>query len=237
MSLLVVLSLSLTVPEVWQAGRQMDPQRLQEVHHQARAQLGTQDTPRSRLLVALVDLYRIQRALATGHPETARVALQEARTLLEALPEAERTADLWAFLGNLYGTALALSPWYRLPGLGRQAARALQKALQQDSLNPRVWLFLGIQAFYTPPLFGGGPEKALRRLDRALHLYQQRPLDPFWGRWGEDLALLYRARTLYRLGRSAEALQTLQQCLRRYPDFQEAHHWATTLFPTLEVNP
>ena len=240
--MMLLVLLALTVPEVWQAGRQMDTLRLRTVHQEAWQQFHREGTAHSRLLVALADLYRVQAALATRRPEAARSALQEALRLLEAVPETQRTADLWAFLGNFYGTALALAPWYRRPGLGRRASEALHRAVQQDSLNPRVWLFLGIQAFYTPRLFGGGAEKALQRLDRALALYRQLSVDPFWHRWGEDLALFYRARALMRLGHEADARQALNTCLQRYPDFQEARAWLRRLQevssnPQKEVKP
>ncbi len=219
----VWLLVCLTVPEIWRAGRQMDTLQLQVYHREALQQMHPDPMGPGRWLVVLVDLYRMQVALAHGQPQRAQEALREALNLLESVPKDQRTADHWAFLGNFYGTQLAFTPWYRRPVLGRRATQALHRALHQDSLNPRAWLFAGLQAFYTPRLFGGGPQRAVERLNRALELYRRR--DPFWDRWGEDLALLYRARALMQLGHQEEARRTLQMCLQRYPDSAEALAW------------
>ncbi len=214
--MILVMVMALTVPEIWQAGQLGDCALLEQYHRDAVEQFQADSTLENRLLLVLVDLYRV------SLEEDPREALQEALQVLETAPERDSQADLLALLGNSYGIAIRFSSWFQAMSLGKRASWALHRALALNLHNPRAWLFWGLQAFYTPSLFGGGMERALKRFRQALELYGQEPPDPFWGKWGEDLALFYLAQTLHRLGRQDEAREVLHTCLKRYPKFRAA---------------
>ncbi len=230
--LLLVLILALSVPDLWQAGRRDDVPLLQQGRREALQAVAAEGAKEAWPGVALADLYLVAHFQAQGLPDSARTYLEEALRILEQARKDTVSPDLLAFLGNFYGVRISFASWFQAPFLGRKAHRCLAQAQALDSLNPRVWLFEGIQAFYTPPMFGGGLKKAVRRLRRALELWQRRPASPLFGRWGEDLALVYLAQAWYRLGEVSRARATLQEALQRYPDLLMAHslqaRWAQT---------
>ena len=59
------------------------------------------------------------------------------------------------------------------------------KAMKSEPENPRVYLLAGINAKFTPKMFGGGESKARQFLKKATELFPKykspSPLYPDWG--------------------------------------------------------
>lgn len=68
---------------------------------------------------------------------------------------------------------------------GPKAAELLTEAIKLNPDNPRAYLLLGQNLFYTPSFYGGGKDKAKPILERSVQLFKTfKPvteLDPVWG--------------------------------------------------------
>ena len=56
---------------------------------------------------------------------------------------------------------------------GQRAQDAIDKAVALDPKSPQAYIARGIGNYYRPPMFGGGPELAIRDFQRALDLDKQ----------------------------------------------------------------
>jgi len=89
-----------------------------------------------------------------------------------------------ALLSSLIGNKIGLSP---LKGmfLGPKSGMSQNKSFKLSPRNPRIHLIAGRNAFYTPKLFGGGLQNALKHLTRSVALYDsfevENPIYPTWG--------------------------------------------------------
>jgi tetratricopeptide (TPR) repeat protein len=94
--------------------------------------------------------------------------------------------EIFVLQGFLYQSRIQVSPQLRGMTFSSKAEASLKKATAGDDKNPRAWSLLGYNLFFTPSLFGGGPEKALPLFEKArdkFHIFK--PLMPFYPRWGE----------------------------------------------------
>lgn len=99
--------------------------------------------------------YRLNNLLSEEPEEKREKVLTDAVEHLEAATEIKETfADAWALLGGVYGQQLGLDPMQGI-FLGPDADDALSKAQRLAPKNPRVWIILGTQDFFTPSMFGG----------------------------------------------------------------------------------
>lgn len=79
---------------------------------------------------------------------------------------------------------MLVNPQERWQTYGQEAAAALQKGMQTDPNNPRLYYLQGMSIFNTPEQFGGGSAKAKPVFEKAVALYkaeQPKPLYPHWG--------------------------------------------------------
>jgi len=79
---------------------------------------------------------------------------------------------------------MLMDPQTRWATYGKTAGEALQKGMQADPNNPRLYYLQGMSLFGTPPQFGGGKDKAKPLFEKSLALYKAAhpaPLAPTWG--------------------------------------------------------
>ncbi|MDQ2753724.1 MAG: hypothetical protein M3R72_11945 [Bacteroidota bacterium] len=79
---------------------------------------------------------------------------------------------------------MMVDPQNRWQTYGTEAATALQKGMQMDPKNPRLYYLQGMSVFNTPEQFGGGKTKAKSIFEQAADLYkvqEKKPLYPTWG--------------------------------------------------------
>jgi len=98
------------------------------------------------------------------------------RAAKTGIPAAERAAALrpdngeyYRILGTLCGQVI---PANVLTGVsyGSRAQDAIEKAIALDPKSSEAYLARGIGNYYKPPLFGGGPELAIRDIRHAIEL-------------------------------------------------------------------
>jgi len=87
----------------------------------------------------------------------------------------------------LYQSRIQINPQVRGMTYSSKAESSLKKAKEIDDNNPRAWSLMGYNFYYTPALFGGGPEKALPLFVKARDKFRTfKPFMPFYPQWGES---------------------------------------------------
>ncbi|MEA2346092.1 MAG: hypothetical protein QOF63_4261 [Thermoanaerobaculia bacterium] len=180
---------------------------------------------RSRAEILLLGLaaYRVaDLKLLKGDKDGASAALSSAASVLEARLEKGRDAELGALLGMIYGMQIRISP-IRGIWLGSSADRVLGDAMAAEPNNPRPHLAAGVNLLYKPGSFGGGPDKALVQLQRAVDLYSKAAASaPDAACWGGDDAVLAMARVKLKLGERVAAIALVETVLARSPENRAA---------------
>lgn len=94
-------------------------------------------------------------------------------------------SELHALQAFLYQTRLQVNPEVRALNYSQKADASLKKALAASPSNPRVYMLMGYNTYYTPVLFGGGPKKALPLFIKAKEKYKAfKPELPYLPSWG-----------------------------------------------------
>jgi tetratricopeptide (TPR) repeat protein len=94
--------------------------------------------------------------------------------------------EIFVLQAFLYQSRIEVNPKFRGMTYSSKAEESLKKATATDDKNPRAWSLLGYNLFFTPALFGGGPEKALPMFEKARDKFHTfKPLMPFYPHWGE----------------------------------------------------
>ncbi len=133
---------------------------------------------------ALAD-YRMSNRLPEDDEDRRERVIEDAIGHLKRATEINGTmADAWALLSGCYGQMMGMSPMKAM-SLGPKSDEAMEKAKKHGPENPRVWIISGTSDFYTPSMFGGDKEKALKKFKKAARLAEQAstddPLMPSWG--------------------------------------------------------
>ena len=140
-------------------------------------------------------------------------AVERLRSIVKSRP---RDAEVHALLGSVYGLQIARSSVKGML-LGRRVSGALDEAAALGPDNPRVALVQGISAFNTPPMFGGGTDKAERLLRQSLDRFAREPANRPWPNWGRFDAHAWLGQTLLRKGDRAGARAEYDRALALAP--------------------
>jgi hypothetical protein len=86
---------------------------------------------------------------------------------------------------------IAIDPMTRGQKLGMEASMLTAKAIQLNPDNPRPYFLQGTGLLFTPEQFGGGKDKALPVLEKALDKYNTfKPANDLMPDWGKERALM-----------------------------------------------
>jgi hypothetical protein len=86
----------------------------------------------------------------------------------------------------LYQSRMQINPQLRGMTYSQKADASLKKAVAADTSNPRAFMLMGYNVFYTPAIFGGGAKNALPLFMKAREKYLAfKALLPFYPVWGE----------------------------------------------------
>lgn len=108
------------------------------------------------------------------------------------------------------GSAMAVQP---------QMAQAQADAQRLGKTNPRVWLLEGEGAFFTPPMWGGGPEAALGHLQKAEELFASDHPASGMPAWGRAEVEAWIGIVQQKLGHADLSRKAYQEALRLEPGF------------------
>src|SRR5215471_1691052 len=94
-----------------------------------------------------------------------------------------------ASLRNMAATQqMVVDPQTRWQTYGVEAGEALQKGMELNPNNPRLYYLEGMSLFNTPEQFGGGKDKAKPIFEKAVTLYKAEQAKPLYPHWGQQQA-------------------------------------------------
>ena len=154
--------------------------------------------------------------------------IKEAIDRGEELVESEyRTADTKAILSALTGLKIAYSPWKGM-FLGPKSSNLVMEAMSLDSESPIVQQLYANQQNFTPEMWGGNPDNAIRAYQKAINIYENEDHTNHWmyldaHAW---LGIVYKKQN-----QTKEADEIWEKAVDIEPDFR----WVTNaLLPSLE---
>jgi len=114
------------------------------------------------------------------------------KALCDKAEAIEKNAEIYSLRNMAATQQMIVDPQSRWATYGQEAAAALQKGMELDPDNPRLYYLQGMSVFGTPEQFGGGKDKAKPILQKAVDLYkadQPKPMYPHWGQKQAEDAL------------------------------------------------
>jgi uncharacterized membrane protein len=157
--------------------------------------------------------YAWYREALLGDAATRQAALDSAEAALTRSARVLKLAETHALLSTVIGQQIGGSPWKGMLR-GSSMAAEIEKATRLDPENPRIALQRGINAFYTPPAFGGGIDRARNAFERAIALFPRHRAPALYPAWGHAEAWAWLGRTRARAGDRSGALAAYETALR-----------------------
>ena len=96
----------------------------------------------------------------------------------------EKNSELYVVENMSATQQMLVDPQTRWMTNGKDAGIALQKGMQADPNNPRVYYLQGMSMLGTPTQYGGGKDKAKPLFEKALALYKTAKPQPLYPNWG-----------------------------------------------------
>ena len=96
----------------------------------------------------------------------------------------EKSSEICEIRNMAATQQMMIDPQTRWATYGKEASDALQRGMQLNPNNPRLYYLQGMSVFNTPETFGGGKVKAKPFFEKAVALFkseQPGPLHPHWG--------------------------------------------------------
>ena len=109
---------------------------------------------------------------------------EKIKSLCSKAESIESNAEICTIRNMAFVQQMQVDPQSRWMTFGQEAGVALQKGMQLDAKNPRLYYLQAMSVFNTPTAFGGGKDKAKPIFEKALELFkaeQTKPLYPHWG--------------------------------------------------------
>ena len=158
-------------------------------------------------------LYRLAQVNITNEDKSTVIThLNDAIALLAPIRDPEADVLKAAIWGLLMGadpkSASTLYP---------QVQQTLAAAKAHKNAKPRALLIEGINAFYVPPAYGGGTEKARLLFKEALSYYQS-PAKNAQISWGEVETNIWLGQVLEQEGQKEEARSAYEEALTLDPN-------------------
>src|SRR3982751_610321 len=100
----------------------------------------------------------------------------------------EKNAEILTIRNMAATQQMMVDPQSRWMSYGQEASSYLQKGMQLDPNNPRVYYLQAMSVFGTPEQFGGGKAKAKPIFEKAIALYKSENPKPLYPHWGQKQA-------------------------------------------------
>ena len=102
-------------------------------------------------------------------------------------------SEIYVLRSMAAGMRIRLNPMVNGQKYGPLAGMLIEKALKLDPENPRAFMQKGISTFFTPPQWGGSPEKGKELMETAAQKFDSfKPassIHPNWGKEGNERIL------------------------------------------------
>lgn len=143
--------------------------------------------------IGFTDMRLFHHSLSENDKEKAKLFIDNGIEHLEkAIEIKDDFGEGYALLSSLLGNKIGLNPILGMT-LGIKSGRMISRAFQLAPENPRVSLIAGQSHYYTPKMFGGGKEKAMEMLNKAVEFFQSfKSPSPLYPSWGYDEAYAYK---------------------------------------------
>lgn len=130
----------------------------------------------------------------------------------------EEFADAHGLLATLLGQKIGTDPSLGMT-LGMETMTAMSDALEYGKENPRVAMFSGLSAFYTPEQFGGSRTRGVEEMERSAELFAKEKLeDKRMPDWGNTDALTFLALFQMQTDQLNSAEKNLEKALKINPN-------------------
>lgn len=113
---------------------------------------------------------------------------EQAKALCDKAEAIQSNAEISTIRNMAATQQMMVDPQQRWQTYGQEAAAALQKGMQSDPKNPRLYYLQGMSIFNTPAQFGGGKDKAKPIFEKAVALYKTEQAKPLYPNWGQKQA-------------------------------------------------
>lgn len=101
-------------------------------------------------------------------------------------------SEIYTLKAQIASARISVNPMTRGQKYGTESAEFREKAKQLDKANPRPYYLEGTSYFYTPPMFGGGKDKAKPAFQKALELYEAfKPESTIAPNWGKNSTIYF----------------------------------------------
>jgi tetratricopeptide (TPR) repeat protein len=119
---------------------------------------------------ALAASYLAEVSLEMKDKVQAKTAAESGIALAEKAVELQpKNGEYYRVLATLCGQVIPANPMAGI-GYGKRAKEAIAKALELNPKSADVHLAAGVGNYYLPPMFGGGPEIAVKDFNQAISL-------------------------------------------------------------------
>jgi tetratricopeptide (TPR) repeat protein len=146
-----------------------------------------------------------------------RPLLEQADSLLEQSASKLALPETYALRSSVLGQLIGANPLRGIT-LGPRSGSAMDRAIELGPRNPRAWMLRGVNAMFTPAMFGGGLEKAEEYLRKAIALFDDdRPVAPLPA-WGHAEAYAWLGQVLHKQKRIDEARAVYSKSLELQPE-------------------
>ena len=100
----------------------------------------------------------------------------------------EKNAEVYTIRNMAATQQMIVDPQSRWMSYGQEASGYLQKGMQLDANNPRLYYLQAMSVFGTPEQFGGGKAKAKPIFEKAIALFKAETPKPLYPHWGQKEA-------------------------------------------------
>src|SRR5258708_25718310 len=100
----------------------------------------------------------------------------------------EKNSEIYTIRNMAASQQMMVDPQARWASYGQEASGALQKGIEIDPKNPRLYYLQAMSIFGTPEQFGGGKAKAKPVFEKAIALFKTEQTKPMYPHWGQKEA-------------------------------------------------
>lgn len=136
---------------------------------------------------ALADLQKGRAMMQKGSTAELDAIADEADQHIALADEhSPKNSEIYVLKKMSHSLRMMVNPMERFRTEGALAEKALQTAKALDANNPRIYLLMAEDAYFTPEQFGGSKAKGLELFQKAKDLYEKyppkSPIEPHWGK-------------------------------------------------------